>query len=84
MRLKFRIWHLLVTMVFVALWLPLSRWLLALEAKDHPTKPQTTADFIGFYLGSLALIVIPMVLILAVKGRRKPLRSVASPVTNDD
>ena len=83
MRLKFRIWHLLVTMVFVALWLPLSRWLLALEAKDHPTKPQTTADFIGFYLGSLALIVIPCVLLIAYKSKKQSSNLTARRGPND-
>ena len=57
--MKYRIWHLLVAMALVALSLPLSKWLLELEAMDHPNKPQTTADFVGFYLGSLSIVGIP-------------------------
>lgn len=56
MKFKYRIWHLLAAMTFVALWVPLSKWLLALEALDHPQKPQTVYDFVGFYLGSLSLV----------------------------
>ena len=57
--MRYRIWHLLVAMVFVALWLPLSRWLLALEAIDRPSKPQTGTEFVGFYLGSTVLVGLP-------------------------
>ena len=73
--MRFRIWHLLAAMVFVALWVPLSKWLLVLEAKDHPSIPQTTFDVIGFYLGSAAMAGVPVVLIawivVAVSRKRK-------------
>lgn len=72
MRLRYRIWHLLVAMGFVTLWLPLSKWLLALEAMDHPNKPQTIADFIGFYLGSITLVGLPSVWIaVCMKNRNE-------------
>ena len=58
--MKFSIWHLMVVMTMVALWLPLSSWLLAWEALDHPNKPHSTADFIGFYLGSLTAVGFPL------------------------
>lgn len=57
--MRFRIWHLLASMATVALWAPLAQGLLALEAQDHSSKPQTTADFIGFYLGAAALACLP-------------------------
>ena len=70
--MRYRIWHMLVAMTFVALWLPLSRSLLALEALDHPNKPQTTADFVGFYLGSITLVGLPLAWIaLCMKNRSK-------------
>jgi hypothetical protein len=70
--MRYRIWHLLVAMTLVALWLSLSRWLLALEAMDHPNKPQTNSDFVGFYLGSTTLVGLPMAWIaLRMKSRSK-------------
>ena len=57
--MKYQIWHLLVAMALVALSLPLAKWLLELEAMDHPQKAQTTADFVGFYLGTLSIVGIP-------------------------
>jgi hypothetical protein len=53
--MRFRIWHLLAAMGFVALWIPLSRGLLALEAQDHPRKPQGTNDVVGLS-GSAAMV----------------------------
>ncbi len=59
--MRFRIWHLLMLMVFVACWVPISKWLLAQEALDHPRIPQTTFDVVGFYLGSITIVGIPFV-----------------------
>jgi hypothetical protein len=65
--MRFRIWHLLAAMVFVALWAPLSQGLLVLEAKDHPGKPQETVETIAFYAGTAAIVggamVIPWIVI---------------------
>ena len=69
--MRFRIWHLMVLMVFVGPWVQLSKWLLALEAQDHPLKPQTTADFIGFYLGSLPIAFLPLYIAWIVVAIRK-------------
>lgn len=68
--MRYRVWHLLVAMIFVAIWLPLTRWLLALEAMDHPNKPQTAADFVGFYLGSTLLAGLPFVWIALNKNKK--------------
>ena len=57
--MRFRIWHLLASMVTVALWVPLAKWLLALEAQDHPSIPQTSHDVIGFYAGSAPIACLP-------------------------
>jgi hypothetical protein len=70
MRLRYRIWHLLLTTSVVALSLPLAKWLLALEAMDHPKKQQTPADFVGFYLGAIALVVLPLVGIVVFLKRK--------------
>lgn len=60
----------MVAVVFVALWLPLVGWLLAIEAMDHPGRPQTIMDYIGFYLGSTVFVAIPSaVAILILKNR---------------
>jgi hypothetical protein len=71
--MRFRIWHLLAAMAFVALWLPLSRGLLALEAQDHPSKPQGAVDVVAFYAGSATLVgavmVIPWIVICERKRR---------------
>jgi hypothetical protein len=69
--MRFHIWHLLAAMVFCGSWLQLSRWLLALEAQDHPLKPQTAADFIGFYVGSAPLAFIPFMIAWIVVAIRK-------------
>jgi hypothetical protein len=61
---RFRIWHLLVVMAFVACWVPISKWLLALEARDHPRIPQTTFDVVCFYLGSITIVGIPFVAVV--------------------
>ncbi|QDU90496.1 hypothetical protein Pla175_39010 [Pirellulimonas nuda] len=68
--MRFRIWHLLTVMVFVALWVPISNWLLALEAMDHPTTPQTTLDYVGFYVGSIAIVGFPLVAVVGFFSRR--------------
>ena len=69
--MRYRVWHLLLAMVIVSLWLPVSAWLLALEATDHANKPQAVADFIGFCLGSFALVILPLTwLALVLKNRR--------------
>jgi hypothetical protein len=76
--MKFRVIHLLAAMAFVAIWLPLSRWLLALEARDHPQKPQEWYDVVAFYLGSTVLAIIPIVaawIAVAWWGRRRRDRS---------
>lgn len=59
--MRFRIWHLLALMATVALWARLAQGLLALEAQDHPAIPQTTADVVGFYLGSVPIALLPWV-----------------------
>ena len=70
--MRFRIWHLLAAMAFVALWAPLAQWLLALEAQDHPGKPQTTIDVVAFWLGSTTIAGIPIVVAwIVVHARRK-------------
>ena len=84
MRLRYRIWHLLIAMTFVALWLPLSKWLLALEAMDHPNKPQSTADFIGFYLGSITLLSIPLAWIAGRMKNRKERFTAAARTSRSD
>jgi hypothetical protein len=71
MRMRFRIWHLLAAMVLVALWAPLSKWLSALEAKDHPQKPQETLDVIAFYIGSTAIILIPLAMAWIIMDARR-------------
>jgi hypothetical protein len=80
--MRFRIWHLLTAMVFVALWIPLSQGLLALEAKDHPWKPQETIDFIAFYLGSAAFACVPIIIawIVVSASRHRKARVMPSPV----
>jgi hypothetical protein len=70
MKVRYRIWHLFVTTSVVAVSLPLAKWLLALEASDHPNKPQTTADFVGFYLGSITLVALPLVGIVLLLKRK--------------
>lgn len=73
--MRFRIWHLLVAMAFVACWVPTSKWLLALEAMDHPDKPQTTFDVACFYLGSITIVGIPFVAIVCfIEHRRRSAR----------
>jgi hypothetical protein len=69
--MRFRIWHLLAAMVFVALWAPLSKGLLVLEAKDHPGKPQETVDVIAFYAGTAAIVGAAMVIPWIVIRERK-------------
>jgi len=70
--MRFRISHLLASMVFVALWAPLSQWLLVLEAKDHPWKPQETVDVIAFYAGSAAMVGAVMVIPwIVIRERRR-------------
>ena len=70
--MRFRIWHLLAAMAFVALWAPLAQWLLELEAQDHPWKPQTTIDVIAFWLGSATFVGIPILVgWIVVHARRK-------------
>lgn len=82
MRLKYHIWHLLAAMTVVAVSLPLAKWLLALEAMDHPKKVQTTADFIGFYCASIAAIGLPVIFIVAwLKQRRE--RSTPATISKD-
>ena len=68
--MRFRIWHLLALMALVALWVPLSQWLLALEAKDHPRKPQEAIDVICFYLGTAPIVCIPVVIAWIVVRKR--------------
>jgi hypothetical protein len=68
--MQFRIGHILVAMVFVGLWLQLAQWLLAL-AQDHPLKPQSTADFIGFYVDSLPIAFLPWMIAWVVVAIRK-------------
>jgi hypothetical protein len=66
----------LVVMVLVGLGVQLAKWLLALEAQDHPLKPQTAADFIGFYGASLTIAFLPVYVawIVAALRRRKTTR----------
>ena len=68
--MRFRIWHLMVVMVFVACWVPISMWLLALEAMDHRQIPQTTMDVVCFYVGSITFVGIPFVAIVWSIERR--------------
>lgn len=63
--LRFRVWHLILAMALMAVWLPMAKWLLALEALDHANRPHTTMDFVGFYVGTTALVVVPVVLAIA-------------------
>jgi hypothetical protein len=73
--MRFRIWHLLAAMVFVALWAPLSQGLLVLEAKDHPSKPQGIGDVIAFYAGTAAIVGAAMVIpwiVIRERRRRMP------------
>ena len=60
MKIKLHMWHLLLAMTVVAVCFPLCRWLLEIEANDHPNKPHTIADFIGFYTASLMFIVVTL------------------------
>lgn len=70
--MRYRIGHFLIVMAFVAVWLPLSKWLIELEAKDHPSIPQTAADYVGFYLGSTVPAGIPFALLgLWIEKRRR-------------
>jgi hypothetical protein len=80
--MRFRIWHLLVAMVFVALWIPLSQGLLALEAQDHPWKPQEAVDVIAFYLGSAGFACVPIIIawIVVREGRKRKARMTSPPV----
>ena len=81
--MRFRIWHLLAAQVFVALWVPLSRWLLALEAKDHPLKPQTAEEFIAFWLASALVAFLPFMfawIVVANRKRKQALNQSGSPV----
>lgn len=57
--MRFRTWHLMAT---VALWVPLAQWLLALEAQDYPSKPQTIFNVVGFYGGSVLIACLPRVI----------------------
>jgi hypothetical protein len=78
--MRFHIWHILVVMVFVGPWVQLSQWLLKLEASDHPLIPQTTADFVGFYLGSLPIAFLPLLiawLVVAMRKRRQVQQSLS-------
>lgn len=71
--MRFRVAHLLLATLFVAIWLPTARALLAWEAIDHPAKPQTVLDYLGFYLGTITLVAIPFGLVaLWLKGRHGP------------
>ncbi len=69
--MRFGIWHLLALMVFVALWTPLSIWLLDLEAQDHPRTPQGAIDVFAFYLGSAPIACIPLVIAWIVVTKRR-------------
>jgi hypothetical protein len=63
--MRFRVWHVLALMAFLAMWMPLSQGLLALEAKDHPAKPQSALDVVGFYAGTATMLGALIVLIVA-------------------
>ena len=69
--MRFRISHVLALMAVVALWAPLSKWLLALEAKDHPAIPQRPVDVIAFYVGTAAMLGAAMILPWMVTRERK-------------
>ncbi|MBA3485109.1 MAG: hypothetical protein H0T51_25210 [Pirellulales bacterium] len=70
--MRFRITHLLVAMVFVALWAPLSKGLLVLEAKDHPLKPQEAVDVIAFHAGTAAIVGAAMAVPwIAIRERKR-------------
>ncbi len=73
--MRFRIWHLLLAMAFVAVWAPLSQWLLRLEAADHPSKPQTAIDVAAFWLGSTTITCVPFVIgwivVRAIRKKRE-------------
>jgi hypothetical protein len=73
--MRFRIWHLLALIALVALWVPLSQWLLALEAQDHPRKPQEAIDVICFYLGTAPIVCLLAVIAGIVVRKRGTLFS---------
>lgn len=71
--MRFRIWHLLVLMAFVACWVPLSNLLLALEAADHPRVPQSAFEVVCFCLGAIAIVGVPFaVVVWFIEHRRRP------------
>ena len=68
--MRYRTWHVLAAMMFVSCWAPVLQRLLALEAMDHPTIPQTTWEIGCFYVGAFACVGIPFVALTRAIERR--------------
>jgi hypothetical protein len=68
--MRFRIWHLLALMVFVALSVRLAEGLLFLEAQDHPWKPQETIDVIAFHVATATILGFTAWLVVTLYRKR--------------
>jgi hypothetical protein len=80
--MRFRVWHLLAAMAFVALWAPLSQSLLALEALDHPQRPQTALEKGAFWIGSAPIAGAPLAIAWIVTATRRERRRREGSFTN--